>query len=68
MSMWTSFRRSARAALVAALGRLTERHAVLLPREAADEEAILEVRGPYRVAGPMLVLEILEPGPGRLTA
>jgi SAM-dependent methyltransferase len=55
-------------ALLGTLGRVTRRHALLLPREARDEDSILSVRAPYRVEGDELRLEIGEDGPGKLHA
>jgi 2-polyprenyl-3-methyl-5-hydroxy-6-metoxy-1,4-benzoquinol methylase len=55
-------------ALLACVSRLTGRHAVLLPAQARDEDTILAVRAPYRVEGSVCRVDLLEPGPGRLTA
>ncbi|HEX9125220.1 MAG TPA: hypothetical protein VF948_02370, partial [Methylomirabilota bacterium] len=55
-------------AMLACLSRVSRRHAVLLPPQARDEESILDLRAPYRVEGPVCRVELLEPGPGRLTA
>jgi len=55
-------------ALLAGLSRITGRHAILLPSQARDEASILDLRAPYRIAGSACTVEILEPGPGRLTA
>lgn len=50
------------------LSVLSRRHAVLLPAQAGREESILDVRGPYRVDGAVLTLEVREPLPGRIRA
>jgi 2-polyprenyl-3-methyl-5-hydroxy-6-metoxy-1,4-benzoquinol methylase len=55
-------------AMLACLSRVTGRHAVLLPSQARDEDTILALRAPYRVEGFVCRVELLEPGPGRLTA
>ena len=55
-------------ALLACLGSVTGRHAVLLPSQARDEDSMLALRAPYRVEGSACRVELLEPGPGRLTA
>jgi 2-polyprenyl-3-methyl-5-hydroxy-6-metoxy-1,4-benzoquinol methylase len=55
-------------ALLACLSRVSRRHAVLLPSQARDEDSILDLRAPYRVEGPVCRVDLLEPGPGRLTA
>ncbi len=65
--MRTRLRTLAKRALLASVGAFTGRHAVLLPSEARAEDAILDVRAPYRVEGRALELELLDPGPGRLT-
>lgn len=66
--MSTGLRSRLKAALLGSLRRLTRRHAVLLPGEARAEESILDLRAPYRVEGQTLTVELLEPGPGRITA
>jgi len=53
-------------ALLDALGAVTGRHAVLLPRAAARDEALLDVSAPYRVEGARLTVAVREPSPGRL--
>jgi len=55
-------------ALLACLSRLTGRHAILLPFQARDEDSILALRAPYRIEGSVCRVDLLEPGPGRLTA
>jgi SAM-dependent methyltransferase len=55
-------------ALLACVSGITGRHAVLLPREAVDESALLAVRAPYRVDGSRLSLKLGEAGPGRISA
>ena len=50
------------------LSAIAGRHAVLLPAQAGHEESILDVRGPYRVDGAALTLEVREPLPGRIRA
>jgi len=50
------------------LGAVSRRHAVLLPAQAGREESILDVRGPYRVDGAVLTLDVREPLPGRIRA
>ena len=54
--------------LLAWVSRLTGRQAVLLPAHSRDEDAILDLRAPYRVEGPMLSVDIRAPGPGWLRA
>jgi 2-polyprenyl-3-methyl-5-hydroxy-6-metoxy-1,4-benzoquinol methylase len=56
----------AKAGLLAAVSKLTGRHAVLLPREAADEGSILRLSAPYRVDGERLRVRLLEDGSGKL--
>jgi SAM-dependent methyltransferase len=55
-------------ALLASLSRVSGRHAVLLPSQACDEDSILDLRARYRIEGSVCRVELLEPGPGRLTA
>ncbi len=50
------------------LSRITNRHAVLLPAEAGRDDALIDLRAPYRVTGSALTVELREPGPGRLSA
>lgn len=66
--MRTGLKRVLRKILLAAVSRLTGRHAALLPAEARAEESILDVRAAYRVDGSTVTLDVLDPGPGRLTA
>jgi hypothetical protein len=47
---------------------LTGRHVSLLPREARDERLIFDLRAPYRIAGDVMSIELLEPEGGRLQA
>src|ERR1035441_4233621 len=47
---------------------ISGRHAILLPPEARDESKILSADAPYRVEWAPLVIRLLQPGPGRLTA
>jgi SAM-dependent methyltransferase len=54
--------------LLALLSRVTGRHAVLLPAQSREEGAILDLRAPYRVEGPLLSVDLRDPGPGRLSA
>ena len=58
----------AKALALRLLSALTGRHAVLLPAQAGHEASILDVRGPYRVDGPVLTLEVREPLSGRIRA
>jgi 2-polyprenyl-3-methyl-5-hydroxy-6-metoxy-1,4-benzoquinol methylase len=55
-------------ALIAAIGATTNRHAVLLAREASGADAIAAVNAPYRVEGDTLEIGIQEPAPARLRA
>lgn len=50
------------------LGAVVGRHAILLPAQAGHEESILDVRGPYRVDGAVLTLDVREPLPGLIRA
>ncbi len=61
-----SLKSLAKEGLLAAVSKLTGRHAVLLPPEAADEASILNAAAPYRVEGASLRVNILETGTGRL--
>lgn len=54
--------------LLALVSRITGRHAILLPAQSRDEAAILDLRAPYRVEGPVLSADIRDPERGRLTA
>jgi SAM-dependent methyltransferase len=56
----------AKAGLLAAVGKLTGRHAVLLPPEAGAEDSILRLSAPYRVREERLQVHLLEGGPGNL--
>jgi 2-polyprenyl-3-methyl-5-hydroxy-6-metoxy-1,4-benzoquinol methylase len=56
----------AKAGLLAAVSKLTGRHAVLLPPEAADEGSILRLSAPYRVDGERLRVRLHELGAGVL--
>src|SRR5438445_1280070 len=58
----------AKRGLLRAVAASTRRHAVLLPREAADETALLDVVAPYRVDAGDLVVAIRERSRGTLTA
>lgn len=49
-----------------ALSRFTGRHAVLLPREAKNDELILDLRTDYRVAEPWLTVDLAEASPGQM--
>jgi SAM-dependent methyltransferase len=55
-------------AVLQALGALARRHVVLLPGVAGADDALLSLRAPYRVEQDRLVVELLEPGPGTLSA
>ena len=50
------------------LSRAANRHAVLLPAEAGSDDALIDLRAPYRVEGSTLTVELREPGPGTLSA
>jgi SAM-dependent methyltransferase len=54
--------------LLAAVGGLTQRTAVLLPSQADGGSPILDVRAPYRVDSPMLTVEIDQHAHGSLKA
>ena len=54
--------------LLHAISRLTGRHAVLLPAEAAEESATLAVETGYRIECKRLTLRLLEARPGHLNA
>ncbi|MGH9321059.1 MAG: class I SAM-dependent methyltransferase [Vicinamibacteria bacterium] len=56
----------AKSGLLAAVSKMTGRHAVLLPPEAGDEESILNLSAPYRVEGDSLRVTLLEPESGAL--
>ena len=56
----------AKTGLLAAVSKLTGRHAVLLPPEAADEESILSLSAPYRVEGDSLRVSLSEAQAGTL--
>lgn len=56
----------AKKGMLAAVSAVTGRHAVLLPREAADEGRILSLSAPYRVEGDSLRVELTEPTGGEL--
>lgn len=49
-----------------AMSRFTGRHAVLLPREAENDELILDLRTDYRVAAPWLTVDLAEASPGQM--
>jgi len=51
-----------------ALSRITNRHAVLLPAEAGRDDALIDLRAPYRVTGAVLTVDLRETGSGRLSA
>jgi 2-polyprenyl-3-methyl-5-hydroxy-6-metoxy-1,4-benzoquinol methylase len=51
-----------------ALSRITNRHAVLLPAEAGRDDALIDLRAPYRVTGTALTVDLRETGSGRLSA
>jgi 2-polyprenyl-3-methyl-5-hydroxy-6-metoxy-1,4-benzoquinol methylase len=51
-----------------ALSRITNRHAVLLPAEAGSDDALIDLRAPYRVTGPVLTVDLRETRSGRLSA
>lgn len=63
---WARWR--AKRALLGLVSRATGRHAVLLPREAREDDALLSLSAPYRVDGPSLAVQFAEPASGRLTA
>jgi 2-polyprenyl-3-methyl-5-hydroxy-6-metoxy-1,4-benzoquinol methylase len=49
-----------------ALGRLTRRTVVLLPPDAGEGQALLQVRAPYRVQDGLLPVVVSHPTPGEL--
>jgi len=51
-----------------ALSRITNRHAVLLPAEAGRDDALIDLRAPYRVTGTALTVDLRETGSGSLSA
>jgi 2-polyprenyl-3-methyl-5-hydroxy-6-metoxy-1,4-benzoquinol methylase len=51
-----------------ALSRITNRHAVLLPAEAGRDDALIDLRAPYRVTGTVLTVDLRETGSGKLSA
>src|SRR5438874_10088640 len=55
-------------ALVSLVSGITRRHAVLLPREARNEDTIFDIRAPYRLEGSVLKLRLRELNEGWLTA
>src|SRR5262249_35738173 len=57
-----------KALLLHGLSRVTNRHAVLLPAEAGRDDALIDLRAPYRVAGSLLTVDLRETGAGRLSA
>jgi SAM-dependent methyltransferase len=61
-----SLKSLARTGLLAAVSKLTGRHAVFLPKEAADEESILSLSAPYRVEGNSLRVSLTETQTGNL--
>jgi len=63
----TSVKSLAKRGLLRAVAASTRRHAVLLPKDAADDRALLDVAAPYRVDGPELVISIREQCRGTLT-
>ena len=62
-----SLKALARTGLLAAVSKLTGRHAVLLPPEAADEDSMLSLSAPYRVEGDSLRVHLWEKETGRLS-
>ena len=58
-----SLKSLAKTGLLSAVSKLTGRHAVLLPPEAADEESMLSVDAPYRVEGSLLRVSLRRPKP-----
>jgi hypothetical protein len=65
MRAWTG---TLKTVLLRILSAVTGRHAVLLAAEAADETLIFRLQAPYRLPSPMLTVQLLEAGPGWLTA
>ena len=61
-----SLKSLAKTGLITAVSKLTGRHAVLLPPEAADEKSILSLSAPYRVEGSSLRVTLLETHTGNL--
>jgi 2-polyprenyl-3-methyl-5-hydroxy-6-metoxy-1,4-benzoquinol methylase len=61
-----SLKSLAKTGLITAVSKLTGRHAVLLPPEAADEKSILSLSAPYRVEGSSLRVTLLEIHTGNL--
>lgn len=60
--------RSVKRLFTRAASAASGQHVVVLSSDAADEDRILDVRSPYRVAGTDLQLEIREPADGSLEA
>jgi 2-polyprenyl-3-methyl-5-hydroxy-6-metoxy-1,4-benzoquinol methylase len=56
----------AKTGLLAAISKLTGRHAVLLPLEAANEDTILSLSAPYRVDGSVLRVNLTEKETGNM--
>ena len=50
------------------LGAVARRHVVILPGAARADDGLLSLRAPYRVEKNRLVVELIEPGPGMLSA
>ncbi len=61
-----SLKSLAKTGLLAAVSKLTGRHAVLLPPEAADEDSMLSLSAPYRVEGNSLRVSLSETQTGNL--
>ncbi len=61
-----SWKGLAKTGLLTAVSKLTGRHAVLLPREAKDEESLLRISAPYRVEGDSLRMALRETESGDL--
>ncbi len=60
--------RLGKALALRALGALSRRHPVLLPREAGHPDAILDLTSAYRIDGDEIEVKILEARPGVLEA
>jgi 2-polyprenyl-3-methyl-5-hydroxy-6-metoxy-1,4-benzoquinol methylase len=63
-----SLKQFAKWALCSGLSKATGRHAVLLPADAADDRAILNLRTTYRVQNCRLTIDLLEKAAGTFAA
>lgn len=65
--MSKSLKARAKDSVLEVLSLLTQRHTVLLPREAEDSASIFDLRAAYRVEEQRLTVDLLESSPGCLT-